>query len=80
MTEVNILDALLRPCNCEAKYTIERHGKGHVLYHGRCNHRHGYNLVELHDKAANCDFKLLEKLLNIGAKEYAKNFSEWSKE
>lgn len=73
MTEVNSLEALLKPCTCEAKYTISPHGDGHVLYYGRCGHRHGWNLVELHDPALNCDFKHLEKLLNLGMKEYEKN-------
>jgi hypothetical protein len=61
------------PCKCENAYSIEPRGEGHVLYYGRCNHRHGYNLVELHGPAFNCDFKHLEKLLNLGMKEYNKN-------
>lgn len=70
MTEVNSLAALLEPCTCEAKYTIEPHGSGYVLYHGRCNHRHGYNLVYLNDPALNCDLRHIEKLLNLGNEVY----------
>jgi hypothetical protein len=71
---MSILD--LFKCECEGKFTIEPHGANdefHVLYYGRCGHRHGYNLVELHDPASNCDFKHLEHLLNLGNKEYQKN-------
>jgi len=63
-------------CECEGKFTIEPHGANgefHVLYYGRCGHRHGWNLVELHDPAYNCDFKHIEYLLNLGNKEYQKN-------
>lgn len=70
MTEVNSLSALFEPCKCEAKYTIERHGKGYALYHGRCNHRHGHNLVYLTEPALNCDLKHIERLLNIGNSFY----------
>jgi len=42
-------------CECETKYSIEPHGSGLVLYHGRCSHRHGYNLVYLQEPAANFD-------------------------
>jgi hypothetical protein len=66
MTEVNSLAALLEPCKCEAKYTIEKHGKGYVLYHGRCHHRHGYNLAYITEPAANCDLAHIERLLNVG--------------
>lgn len=54
-------------CECETRYSIERHGKGYTLYIGRCPHRHGYNLVHLTEPAANCDFERLEMLLNIGS-------------
>lgn len=75
MTNEEKWSELLKPCTCEARYTIEPHGvknNFHVLYYGRCNHRHGWNLVELHHPALNCDLKHIEKLLNIGAAEYAK--------
>jgi hypothetical protein len=57
---------LLEPCKCEPRYTIEPHGTGYALYHGRCVHRHGYNLVYLNEPAANCDLKHIERLLNVG--------------
>ena len=66
-------------CTCEMKYTIRPHGANnefHVLYYGRCNHRHGYNLVELHDPALNCDLVHIERMLNIGLKEYQKSNGE----
>lgn len=66
----------LTPCTCEYRYTIRTHGaknEFHVLYYGRCDHRHGYNLVELHDQAFNCDFDHIEHLLNLGMREYQKN-------
>lgn len=65
--------ALLNPCTCEARYSIEPHGDGHVLYYGRCGHRHGWNLVYLNEPALNCDFNHIEKLLNLGVAEYNKN-------
>ena len=68
MAEFNLSD--LFTCNCEAQYTIEPHGNGHVLYYGRCGHKHGWNLVYLNEPAANCDFKHIEKLLNLGNKVY----------
>jgi hypothetical protein len=64
-------------CDCEGKYTIEPHGANnefHVLYLGRCGHRHGWNLVELYDPALNlCALKHIEYLLNLGLKEHQKN-------
>lgn len=66
----------LTPCTCEYKYTIRPHGANnefHVLYYGRCDHRHGYNLAELHHQAFNCDFWHIEHLLDLGMKEYQKN-------
>jgi hypothetical protein len=73
MTNEERWTELLKLCTCEAKYSIELHGDGYVLYHGRCGHRHGYNLVYLNDPAFNCDLKHIEKLINLGAAEYAKN-------
>jgi hypothetical protein len=66
MTNEERWTELLKPCKCAAQYTIEPHGKGYVLYHGRCNHRHGHNLVYLNEPAANCDLAHIERLLNIG--------------
>lgn len=73
MTGVDSILALFEQCKCEAKYTIELHGPGYALYYGRCGHRHGYNLVNLIEPAWNFDPKHIEKLINLGAAEYAKN-------
>jgi len=40
-------------CNCKNEYTIEPHADGKVLYYGRCNHRHGFNLCRVDDIAFN---------------------------
>lgn len=61
------------PCTCEAKYSIEPHGKGYALYHGRCRHRHGHNLINMVEPASNFDQEHLTKLLNLGADEYRKD-------
>jgi hypothetical protein len=53
-------------CKCPIEYSIERHGKGYALYLGRCNHRHGYNLINMVEPAWNFDAEHLEKLLNLG--------------
>lgn len=60
-------------CDCESLYTIEPHGEGYALYYSRCIHRHGYNLVYLTDPAYNFEPRHIERLLNIGSKEYFKN-------
>lgn len=57
------LNALLY-CNCETKFSIEKHGDNHVLYLGRCNHKHGFNLFTISDVANGCDLKSLEDKLN----------------
>ncbi len=72
MTEVNSLSALFEPCKCEGKYTIERHGKGYALYLGRCNHRHGWNLINMVEPAMQFDPKFIEMLINLGLAEYQK--------
>ena len=66
MTNWENWEALLTPCECAAQYTIEPHGKGYALYHGRCGHRHGYNLAYITEPAANCDLAHIERLLNVG--------------
>jgi hypothetical protein len=66
-------ETLLKPCECAAQYTIEPHGDGYVLYYGRCRHRHGYNLIYMTEPAWNFYPTHIEKLLNLGAAEYAKN-------
>jgi hypothetical protein len=60
-------------CMCPDRYSIEPHGDGYALYYGRCNCHHGYNLVHLVEPSFNCDFNHLEKLLNLGMREYEKN-------
>ena len=70
MTEVSSFQALFEKCKCETKYTIERHGKGYALYLGRCNHRHGWNLVNMVEPASNFDPKHIERLINLGAALY----------
>ena len=66
-------EEFLQPCECEVKYSIEPHGDGYALYYGRCNHRHGYNLANMVEPAFNFDPRHIEKLINLGAAEYAKN-------
>ena len=73
MTEVNSFQALFEKCKCENRYTIEPHGKGYALYYGRCNHRHGYNLINMVEPAWNFDPKHIEKLIELGDVEYKKN-------
>ena len=70
MTEVNSVFAIFEECNCEPKYTIEPHGNGYVLYYGRCQHKHGLNLIYMADPAYNFDPSHIEKLLNLGNKEF----------
>ena len=73
MTEVNSLESLFGDCKCEEKFTIEPHGKGYALYYGRCNHKHGYNLINMIEPAWNFEPYHIEKLINMGNKEYMKN-------
>ena len=62
-----------KPCECEALYSIEIHGEGYALYYGRCDHRHGWNLANIVEPAWNFSAEHIEKLINLGAAEYAKN-------
>lgn len=62
----------LKPCECEAKYTIEPHGDGYALYYGRCNHRHGYNLINMVEPAWNFKPAHIEQLLQLGYQTYIK--------
>lgn len=73
MTDEEKWAELLKPCTCEARYTIEPHGSGYALYYGRCGHRHGYNLINMVEPAWNFEPAHIEKLINLGDKEYAKN-------
>ena len=49
-----------------SRYSIETHGSAHVLYQGRNSGMHGLNLLTLTEKAFNCDFDVLQNLLNKG--------------
>ena len=69
MTELPDFVDLFR-CECEPRYTIEPHGDGYALYFGRCNHKHGWNLVYLKEPSANCDLNHIEALINFGAAGY----------
>lgn len=73
MAEVDTILSLFDECKCQIKYTIEPHGNGYALYYGRCNHKHGYNLINMLEPAWNFDPSHIEKLINLGAAEYAKN-------
>jgi S-adenosylmethionine synthetase len=64
---------LFDECKCESRYSIEPHGEGYALYYERCNHRHGYNLVNMVEPAFNFDPKHIEKLINLGNAGYQKN-------
>ena len=73
MTNEEAWAKLLEPCKCEARYTIEPHGDGYALYYGRCNHRHGDNLINMVEPAWNFEPAHIEKLINLGDAEYQKN-------
>ena len=65
-------------CTCELRYSIQPHGDGYgafALYYGRCDHRHGYNLAYVTDPSFNCDLSHIERLINLGNKEYNKNLT-----
>lgn len=64
---------ILNKCDCPADFKIRPHGEGDALYFGRCNHRHGYNLVHLVEPAFNYDAGHIEKLLNLGLQKYKDN-------
>lgn len=66
----------LKPCTCENKYTIEPHGQGYALYLGRCNHRHGWNLINMVEPASQFDPNFIEMLINLGLKEFQKSFEK----
>lgn len=73
MTDDERWAELLKPCTCEARYSISPHGDGYALYYGRCGHRHGYNLANMVEPAWNFDPTHIEKLINLGDTEYKKN-------
>ena len=73
MTNEEAWAKLLKPCTCEAKFTIEPHGDDYALFYARCGHRHGYNLINMVEPAFNFDPKHIEKLINLGNSEYQKN-------
>ncbi len=51
MSELKAKD--MNICECEDKFTIEEHGGGEVLYFGRCDHKHGFNLCHVTEKSYN---------------------------
>lgn len=51
-------------CQCADRYSIEAHGNGHALYFGRCNHRHGYNLLHITECTRHDILVLIEQRLN----------------
>jgi hypothetical protein len=65
-------ETLLKPCECAAQYTIELHGDGYALYYGRCNHRHGWNLINMVEPAWNFDAKHIQELLQLGDATYGR--------
>jgi len=69
---MNELIDILR-CSCETKFTIEPNGDGYVLYYGRCNHRYGYNLIDMVEPAFNFDPRHIELLINLGHAVYKQN-------
>lgn len=73
MSEEKSLFDLYTNCNCKMKYTIRPHGDGYALYYGRCDHMHGYNLINMIEPAWNFDPSHIEKLINMGDTEYKKN-------
>lgn len=72
MTDVNSIKSLFEECRCEASYSIEKHGNGYALFYGRCNHRHGYNLVYMVEPAFNFNPDHIQRLINMGLDEYNK--------
>lgn len=51
-------------CQCETKFSIEKHGENHVLYLDRCMHKHGLNLFTISDVAHNYDLESIVNKLN----------------
>jgi hypothetical protein len=48
MSDKNTIEDLLN-CRCKDKYSIEPHGGHgeHALYFARCNHRHGFKVLQI---------------------------------
>ena len=63
---MNIEQPTIEICDCKQKFTIELHGKNHVIYFGRCSHQHGLNLATLSELSFNCDLDFIEKCLQDG--------------
>jgi len=57
---------MITDCTCELKFSIEPHGDGYALYFGRCNHRHGLNLLHITELSYNAGdiLKKIENSLN----------------
>jgi hypothetical protein len=54
----------LMECTCKSKYVIEPHGKGHAIYWGRCQHKHGSNIAMLTECHCEDLIKYFEDSLN----------------
>lgn len=68
---VKSMDDLIKQCDmkCESceydkRYTIEPHGKGLVLYRGRCRHKHGYNLLAISEVGPKFNVEFITRALN----------------
>lgn len=48
-------------CHCEDVYSYEPHGDGYAVYFGRCEHRHGYNLMNV----STHDTRILDKIVGL---------------
>ena len=61
--------------DCTDNFSIEPHGDGQVLYYGRCNCKHGYNLCRVDDVSYNALEILNAPLARV--EELEKAIAEW---
>ena len=54
----------LMTCRCKEEYNIEKHGDGFALYWGRCDHRHGHNVLHITECTSMDILKHIERKLN----------------
>lgn len=64
MSEANSDLTELLECRCADIYSIEPCGPGHALYFGRCQHRHGYRVLQITECNRSDILKMIEKKLN----------------
>lgn len=50
---------------CQNRLELVPHGDGHALMFGRCEHRHGFNLGQVEEVAANAETVLLEHATEV---------------